>query len=130
MVQFRTILQTTALLLLGFFPGALAHIHDEQGVGTVGGGVIVTAVPPYAMPSVTVNATVSAAPESYVTYPAFGGLMLGHIITMTVAWFFMLPICQSKRFASVIALINVCGFRHYAEYRSIQTCTSGSTLLP
>ena len=92
MVETRTILLITALSLLEAFPRAFAHGHDDQGGEAMGMGATMAAAVSHAMPSATVNASVSATPESYFTYPALGGLMLGHIIIMTVAWFFMLPI--------------------------------------
>ena len=46
---------------------------------------------PSSMPAATMGSS-SPSPQSYFGYPALGGLMLGHVILMTLAWFFVLPI--------------------------------------
>ena len=38
--------------------------------------------------------TSMAPPQSYFAYPYHSGLMLAHIMLMTVAWFFVLPISE------------------------------------
>ena len=46
---------------------------------------------PSSMSAASMNLS-SASPQSYFTYPALSGLMLGHIVLMSVAWVFVLPV--------------------------------------
>ncbi|KAL8697500.1 MAG: hypothetical protein Q9224_002282 [Gallowayella concinna] len=41
-------------------------------------------------------ASTSPVPSSYFTHSAYSGLMVAHIGLMTVAWFFILPICKPQ----------------------------------
>lgn len=38
----------------------------------------------------------STSPGNYFTYPEYGGLILAHILLMTIAWFFVLPIGEQS----------------------------------
>ena len=42
--------------------------------------------------SASLNMTLPQIPESYFSYPERSGWMLAHVIFMTIAWFFVLPI--------------------------------------
>ena len=76
MIHPRVFILVAGLLFLNAIPRTLAHGHGvDSGEGMKMG-----------------NATGSAPMGSYFTYPSMGGTMLGHIIVMTIAWFFMLPI--------------------------------------
>lgn len=87
------LLSTAALLLLGFIPLTSAHDH--------GSGVRKT-IDMEALPAAQINSSwpsqlsfptnSSASFQSYFSYPQASGLMLAHIVVMTVAWFFILPI--------------------------------------
>ena len=77
-----------ATLLLAITSVVLAHGHDDHAGETTDLGLT-----PSSMSAVSMNLT-SASPQSYFTYPALGGLVLGHIVLMTVAWFFVLPISK------------------------------------
>ncbi len=92
MIHPRNIILIITLALLGAIPLTLAHGHgDESGEGMDMGAataVVMTSV----LPSATANASDPATGGSYFTYPSMGGMMLGHIVVMTIAWFFMLPI--------------------------------------
>ena len=128
MVHTRTISLITAFSLLEALPRALAHDHGDQGSEAMDMGAIMTTTISSAMPSATVNISVSATPESYFTYPSMGGLMLGHIIIMTIAWFFMLPIGKQEP-AGVISAADTSRYRHHAQRRSFPSRPSYSTLL-
>ena len=92
MVQKQLIALSTALSLLEAVPRALAHGDDVYGSEGQGTGTTMATAIFSTIPSVTANASVSMTPESYFSYPAMSGLMLAHIIIMTVAWFFILPL--------------------------------------
>ena len=77
-----------ATALLATTSLVLAHGHDDHA-----GEMADTGSTPSSMSIATVNSS-SVSPQSYFTYPALGGLMLGHIILMTVAWFLVLPISK------------------------------------
>ena len=72
-----------ATLLLVPTTVVLAHGPDNHASGT--------GPSPSSMPAASMTPS-SPSPQSYFTYPALGGLMLGHVILMTFAWFFVLPI--------------------------------------
>ena len=98
MVHLRT-LSLLSTVLLSFFhvlPRALAHAHDDAAEGAI--EMVASVAHSGPLSSDTSSANMSASynpPESYFAYPEFGGLMLAHIVLMTVAWFFILPIGQS-----------------------------------
>ncbi len=75
-----------ATLLLATTPLVLAHGHDDHAGGTADLGPASSSI------SATSMNSSSVSPQSYFTYPALGGLMLGHIVVMTIAWFFVLPV--------------------------------------
>ena len=76
------------LLLLATTPVVLAHAHDDLVAESTQMGPI-----PVPLSAAVMNSS-STLPQSYVTLPALGGLMLGHIILMTIAWIIFLPICK------------------------------------
>jgi hypothetical protein len=82
--------QTSVILasavLLGLATAAVAHGHDENMNMDMGEASM-------ARPTLAtvVNGT-NAAPESYFRYGEHAGLMAAHILLMTVAWIFVLPI--------------------------------------
>lgn len=75
-----------ATLLLAPTYVILAHGHDDHAGETANMGPAAISMAGLSMNSSMVS------PQSYFTYPALGGLMLGHIALMTAAWFFVLPI--------------------------------------
>lgn len=89
MVQASTLgLICATLLLLATTPVVLAHGHDDHVAES-------TKMGPVTLPllAAVMNSS-NASPQSYFTFPALGGLMLGHIILMTIAWIIFLPICK------------------------------------
>lgn len=74
-----------ATLLLATTSVVLAHSHDDHAGGTADLGPASSSTSAASMNSSSVS------PQSYFTYPA-SGLMLGHIVVMTIAWFFVLPV--------------------------------------
>ena len=95
MVHTRALLLSPAFSLLGVIPRALAHGHDDSAKGAMDMAASMNHSTPPAggMPFANMNASTSS-PESYFAYPQLGGLMLAHIVLMTIAWFFILPIGQ------------------------------------
>ena len=77
-------------LLLASTTVVLAHGHDNHAGETANMGHV-----PSPMSTVTMNSS-STLPQSYFTYSASRGLILGHIILMILSWFFVLPIGKSS----------------------------------
>lgn len=75
-----------ATLLLATTSVVLAHSHDDHPGEMADIGSV-----PSSLSIANINSS-SVSPQSYFTYPGLNGLMLGHIVLMTVAWLFVLPI--------------------------------------
>lgn len=86
MVQTRSLSSTAALVLLEAVPLALGQGHDDQEGEMSGVGA-----PKILQMMSDTNSTIMSS-QSYFTYPEHGGLVLAHIVIMTIAWFFILPI--------------------------------------
>ena len=105
MVQGSSLGLTCAtLLLLAATPVVLAHAHDDHVAESTQTGPV-----PVPLSGAIMNSS-STLPQSYFNLPALGGLMLGHIILMTIAWIVFLPICkhslkQQPFFPQLIALL-------------------------
>lgn len=84
----------TLLTLLALLPLAIARSHESYADSTSDMGPSeaagMTALSNSTFP-VMVNLT-SAISQSYFSYPHFSGLILAHIVLMTIAWVFILPI--------------------------------------
>ncbi|KAL8693567.1 MAG: hypothetical protein Q9218_001609 [Villophora microphyllina] len=96
MVHKIVLVLTTAISLSIIIPLVLAHEHSGHGEGGMDAGASMTAsVSPMALPMASHTASAEPQPLSptYFTHPDYSGLMLAHIGLMTVAWFFVLPIC-------------------------------------
>ena len=93
MIHARSFLFLLALSAAEVIPHALAH-GDDDGEGE-NMKMSAQAPPTFSISSAIPSASTMAAassPESYFAYPKFGGLMLAHIVLMTIAWLFVLPI--------------------------------------
>ena len=90
MIHLRNFIVISALLLLASSPHTIAHGHGDEGDEPMDMGTAVTMAMTSALP--TANSSSPATGGSYFTYPSMSGIMLGHIVVMTIAWFFMLPI--------------------------------------
>lgn len=93
MVQPQNLAFLAVFALLRSIPYVGAHDH-QASVGeapNTGMPMAYPAVTPMSMPFALLNRTESSE-QSYFAYPNYGGLMLAHIVLMTVAWFFILPI--------------------------------------
>ena len=66
----------------------LAYAHDDLVPESNQMGPV-----PVPLSAAIMNSS-STLPQSYFNLPALGGLMLGHIILMTIAWIVFLPICK------------------------------------
>ena len=84
MVRIQSSQLPAALLLLASLPIVVTHTHGNDGS--------VMAALKSASTNTTLSATNTASLESYFAYSEHGGLMLAHIVLMTVAWVFVLPI--------------------------------------
>ena len=82
---------TGALLLLGAASAYSPHHGDEVDMVTSLNAGLQT---PNA--TATLNMTLPLMPLSYFSYNHHASLLLAHIILMTVAWFFLLPISRSS----------------------------------
>lgn len=106
-----------AASLLELAPLALAHGHDNPG----GDGMDVGAPSHASLVEFVAHANMSASsasPQSYFSLPQDSNLILGHIVLMTLAWFFVLPIGEQRpTIAESVAEILL--LRCYAERRSL-----------
>jgi hypothetical protein len=79
----------TSVVLLGLASIAVAHGHDED----MGMNMASTEASRPTLSTV-------ASPETYFNYGEHSGLMMAHIVIMTVCWIFVLPIGM---FVTIIA---------------------------
>lgn len=93
-------------LLLATLSVVLAHDHDGHAGDHADEPANVESAPN----SVSAASMTSggASPQSYFTYPALRGLMLGHIVLMTIAWFFVLPIGKHISMQRLFSSANRC----------------------
>lgn len=85
-----------SLILLGLVPLIAAHGDDETEMDldmSMQMSSTATAIDT-ATASAVMNSTAMAEPSSYFRHPEHGGLMVAHIILMTIGWVFVLPICE------------------------------------
>lgn len=77
-------------ILLGLASIVVAHGHDEDSNMNMG----TAAVPRPIISSATSSATTTSVPvrDTYWTYSEHKGLLTAHIVLMTLAWIFVLPI--------------------------------------
>lgn len=86
MVQRYSFILLAALSLLGLLPRAFGYdSHAGDSVGMGGGSHVASIL------NLTMN-TIEPMQPSYFAYSDFSGLMLAHIVSMTIAWFFILPV--------------------------------------
>ena len=79
------------LSLLGLLPLVFAHGHDSNTGDSVGMAMSEGTSHMASVSNINMNSTTPVLP-SYFSHSDFSGLMLAHIISMTIAWFFILPI--------------------------------------
>ncbi|KAI9643305.1 hypothetical protein NHQ30_007924 [Ciborinia camelliae] len=85
----RNLILHSCLILLGLVPLIAAHRDEEPDMDTsmqMSSIATATATP-------AINNTAVTEPSSYFRHPEHGGLMVAHIILMTIGWVFVLPIC-------------------------------------
>jgi hypothetical protein len=72
------------VVLIGLVSVAVAHGEDEDMSMDMGMG----------RPEITkpMDATVTAVPNTYFNYGEHTGLLLAHVLLMTIGWVFVLPI--------------------------------------
>lgn len=86
MVQRYSFILLTALSLLGLLPRAFGHdSHAGDSVGMGGASHVASIL------NLTMD-TIEPMQPSYFAYSESSSLMLAHIVSMTIAWFFILPI--------------------------------------
>jgi hypothetical protein len=85
-------------VLLDLLSVALAHSHDEDASMKMGTGMNLSEVSPLHI----YNST-EMGPPSYFRHTEYSGLMLLHIVLMSTAWIFVLPLGMlSFHFCSLI----------------------------
>ena len=92
MVVKVSFIAAAAALLLDVLPHALAHGDDGHGDGDMAmamGASMASAV------NSSIGNSTSAVPESYFAHPYLSGFMVAHIVLMSIAWLFILPISES-----------------------------------
>lgn len=80
-----------AALLLDVLPRAFAHgddAHDHGSIVTAMGTSMLSVV------NSSVVYSTSMAQESYFSRPHLSGYMVAHIVLMTIAWLFILPLSK------------------------------------
>lgn len=93
MVYKQLTIHLVALALLQAVPEAAAHDHVDHNSEMKEMGMAMASTAAASMiPSATANGSMFMGPESYFSYPAMSGLMMGHIVLMTIAWILVLPI--------------------------------------
>ena len=82
---------STLFLLLGVGHKIAAHGHDSHNgmEGVTRGSATIS---PLANTTAAPTAITGTEASSYFTYPHHLNLMLAHILLMSLAWFFLLPI--------------------------------------
>ena len=103
MIHPQGLTKLTVLFLLGALPLALAHGHESHDGEMEGMGAPKMAhlASSDSMSAAAMNSSSAAPQQSYFTYPNYGGLMLAHIVLMTIAWFFILPISECIQVTSL-----------------------------
>ena len=86
MVHTSSLILIVVTSLLAPTTVVLVHGHDNHAGIAAGMGPV-----PTPMSAASINMS-STSPQSYFTYPSARGLILGHIVLMTLAWFLILPI--------------------------------------
>ncbi len=99
MVQRRSFAHLAILSLLGLVPLAFGHgfdndVGDPMRMDMSGGASQLVSLSNTAM-----NSTEPVQPN-FFSHSEFSGLMLAHIVSMTIAWFFVLPIGERRNSAS------------------------------
>ncbi len=95
MVQRHSFTIVTAFSLLGLFPIAFGHGPESHAGDLVRAGMSGGASHTASMSNITMNSMEQVQP-SYFSHSGFSGLMLAHIVSMTIAWFFILPIGELR----------------------------------
>ena len=92
MVRTHSFALTSVVLLLELVPLALAHGHDghdgmsmDMAMSSSHTTDNTTASPPMTSPT-------EPPLPSYFSHPEYSGLILAHIVLMTIGWLFILPI--------------------------------------
>jgi hypothetical protein len=89
-------------VLLDLASVALAHGHDEDASMEMSSGMNVSEV---ARPHIF-NST-EMGPPSYFRHPEYSGLMVAHIVLMSIAWIFVLPLGTLSHYFVVRQYVNV-----------------------
>ena len=94
MVHTRSLTVVAALLLLAVLPLSLAHNHESNAGEPIGMGAPEVSHLDHSTETVSAAnmSSSTTSPQSFFALHEFGSLMLAHIVLMTIAWFFILPI--------------------------------------
>jgi len=77
-----------SVLLLGLVSVASGHAHGEENMAMDMASAAVDS---------NSSSSVDMGPPSYFRHPEHSGLMMGHIISMSIAWIFVLPLGELVR---------------------------------
>lgn len=89
MVHTQSLQLLTALAVVQGLPRVLAHGHDDSNVMEPTSGLgadLMNAT------STSMNMKAPQPPQSYFSEPNHSGVLLAHIVLMTIGWFFVLPV--------------------------------------
>jgi len=92
MRKFEKSLALAGVVLLGLLPLAIAHGHDGDGDGEM---AMDMSMGEASVPRPTIHSNLTAevpGPPSYFQYGEHSGLIVAHILLMTIGWVFVLPI--------------------------------------
>lgn len=90
----RNLALYSRLILFGLAPLIAGHGNDEPEMDMDMTMTSTTMAMATAIASITTNSSAMVEPPNYFRYPEHGGAMVAHIIFMTVAWVFFLPLCE------------------------------------
>ena len=93
MVTRVSFIAVAAVLLLRLLPHAFAH-GDGDGGHRHGDMALPVGASMASDLNSSIGNSMSPAPESYFAYPHLSGFMVAHIVLMTIAWLFILPISE------------------------------------
>jgi len=106
MRNFEKSVALAGVVLLSLLPLAIAHGHDGDGETAMDMSMGEAFVP---RPTIHANLTPDVSgPPSYFQYGEHSGLMVAHIVLMTIAWVFVLPVgecLESFEFSNLVLIL-------------------------
>lgn len=90
----RNLALYSGLILFGLASLIAGHGNNEPEMDMDMTMTSTTMAMAAAIAPITTNSTAMVEPSNYFRYPEHGGAMVAHITLMTVAWVFVLPLCE------------------------------------